>query len=342
MKVLITGVTGQDGSILANAMHEQGYQVFGGFRRGAQNSWRMREMSLTHSLNFVNYDATDTSTIDYLIATHKFDYVYHFAGSSFTIDSLNFPQNTLLTNINGSVSLLEAVRKYSPNTQIFLAGSSEVFKREFGQNGIAANEVSEKRPRNPYGVSHLALLSLAEIYRFQHNLSITLGIFFNHESRFRSLQFVTRKITHGFAEIKLSGAEPLVLGNFSAVRDWGCAFEFMRAVKELTEKRISSNIVVATGSQSTVRDLIRTAAITVGFDPIFTLDGSIEKCFDNLSGRLLALSDQRYYRDGDVSPLVGDASLLEKMIGWKPNRGIGSIIEEMTVQDLKRVKKERF
>lgn len=342
MKVLITGVTGQDGAILANTMHEQGYRVFGGFRRGAQNSWRMRELALTHSLNFVNYDATDTSTIDYLISTHKFDYVYHFAGSSFTVDSLNFPQNTLLTNINGSVSLLEAVRKYSPKTQVFLAGSSEVFKRQLGQKGVVANEGAEKRPTNPYGVSHLALLSLADIYRSQHNLSITLGIFFNHESRFRSLQFVTRKISHGFAEIKLSGAEPLVLGNFSAVRDWGCAFEFMRAVKELTEKKISSDVVVATGAQSTVRDLIRTSAITAGFDPIFILEGEVELCVDNISGRLLALSDQRFYREGDLAPLVGDASRLEKCIGWRPSRSIDSIMEEMTIQDLKRVEKEKF
>ena len=127
--MLITGVTGQDGSILASKLHSDGHQVFGGFRRGAQNSWRMRELGLNHALNFVNYDATDTSTIDYLISKNRFDFVYHFAGSSFTVDSLNFPQNTLMTNINGSVSLLEAIRKYSPTTHVFLASSSEIYRR---------------------------------------------------------------------------------------------------------------------------------------------------------------------------------------------------------------------
>jgi len=340
VKVLITGVTGQDGSILAGKMHKEGHEVFGGFRRGAQNSWRMRELSLSHSLNFVNYDATDTSTIDFLISKHKFDYVYHFAGSSFTLDSLNFPQNTLMTNINGSVSLLEAVRKYSPDTQVFLAGSSEIFKRSTGTFTFPANEKSEWGPSNPYGVSHLALLSLAEIYRSQHNLSVALGIFFNHESKFRSLQFVTRKISHGMAEIKLAGAEPLTLGNFSAVRDWGCAIEFMLAIQQLTEKRISSNVVVATGSQATVRDLIKVSANTAGFDPVFTFEGAVEKCFDGISGRLLAISDERFYRTGDMAPLIGDTSLLENFIGWKPTRNIESVMEEMTIQDLKRVEKE--
>jgi GDPmannose 4,6-dehydratase len=321
-------------------MHRQGYEVFGGFRRGAQNSWRMRELSLNHSLNFVNYDATDTSTIDYLISTHKFNYVYHFAGSSFTVDSLNFPQNTLLTNVNGSVSLLEAIRKYSPSTQVFLAGSSEIYRRSPSDSPITANEEFEKGPSNPYGVSHLALTSLAEIYRTQHNLKITLGIFFNHESRFRSLQFVTRKISHGMAEIRIVNADPLRLGNFSAVRDWGCASEFMSAVQQLTEMKVSSNVVVATGTQSTVRNLIEVSAITAGFNPIFSFEGASEKCFDKSSGRLLAVSDARFFRTGDLAPLIGDASLLESVIGWKPARSITNVMEEMTIQDLKRVEKE--
>lgn len=340
MKVLITGVTGQDGALLANKMHRQGYEVFGGFRRGAQNSWRMRELSLNHSLNFVNYDATDTSTIDYLVSTHKFDYVYHFAGSSFTVDSLNFPQNTLLTNINGSVSLLEAIRKYSPSTQVFLAGSSEIYRRSLSESPMIANEEFEKGPSNPYGVSHLALTSLAEIYRTQHNLKITLGIFFNHESRFRSLQFVTRKISHGMAEIKIRNADPLKLGNFSAIRDWGCASEFMQAIQQLTEMKVSSNVVVATGTQSTVRKLIEASAITAGFKPFFSFDGGSEICVDESSERLLAVSDERFYRAGDTAPLIGDVSLLESIIGWKPTRSIHEVIQEMTIQDLKRVEKE--
>ena len=340
MKVLITGVTGQDGAILADKMHQEGYEVFGGFRRGAQNSWRMRELALTHSLRFVNYDATDTSTIDYLISSHKFDYVYHFAGSSYTVDSLNFPQNTLMTNINGSVSLLEAIRKYSPNTQVFLAGSSEIFKRNSGSSKLLVDELSALEPTNPYGVSHLALRSLAQIYREQHNLSITLGIFFNHESKFRSLQFVTRKISHGMAEIKLRNSEALTLGNFSAMRDWGCAVEFMHGTQLLTEKRVSSDVVLATGSHFSVRDLIRVSAQTVGFDPVFAVENKTEKCLDGTSGRLLAISDYRFFRSGDTAPIVGDVTRLEDFINWKPSRSIESVIEEMTIEDLKRVEKE--
>lgn len=340
MKALITGVTGQDGSILAKNLLAQDYQVFGGFRRGAQNSWRMRELGLSHSLNFVNYDATDTSTIDYLVSQNNFDFIYHFAGSSFTLDSLNFPQNTLLTNINGTVSILEAVRKFSPETQVFIAGSSEIFDRTNLDYKKTISESSRRAPSNPYGVSHLAIESLVNIYRSEHGLNIVLGIFFNHESKFRSLQFVTRKITHGVAEIKLKGSPPLLLGNFSATRDWGCAFEFMYGAQQLNESRASANFVFATGIASTVRDVLTIACKGAEIMPEFNIVEGAEMCIDKVSGRTIAISDTRFFRKSDEISFTGDSSALFTAIGWRPTRDLNSIILEMTDQDLSRVSRE--
>ena len=340
MKVLITGVTGQDGSILASNLLAQKFDVSGGFRRGAQNSWRMRELGLTHQVNFVNYDATDTSTIDFLISQNRYDCIYHFAGSSFTLDSLNFPQNTLLTNINGTVSLLEAVKKFSPETQVFIAGSSEIFDKVGLQSNQKVSENSRVAPSNPYGVSHLAIASLANIYRNEHGLTIVLGVFFNHESKFRSLQFVTRKITHGVAEVKLKNTGPLVLGNFSAKRDWGCAFEFMDGAQRLIESRANGNFVFATGTSSTVRDILSVACLTAEITPEFKVENGLEVCIDQGSGKIIASSDSRFFRKSDETPFTGDSSLLFKTIGWRPTRSLSSIISEMTLEDLKRVSRE--
>jgi GDPmannose 4,6-dehydratase len=340
LKVLITGVTGQDGAILASKLLAQNFDVSGGFRRGAQNSWRMRELGLTHQVNFVNYDATDTSTIDFLISQNKYDCIYHFAGSSFTLDSLNFPQTTLLTNINGTVSLLEAVRKFSPETQVFIAGSSEIFDKVGLQSNQKVNENSRVAPSNPYGVSHLAIASLVNIYRNEHGLTVVLGVFFNHESKFRSLQFVTRKITHGVAEIKLKSAEPLVLGNFSAKRDWGCAFEFMDGAQRLIESRSNENFVFATGTSSTVRDILNVACLTAEITPEFKVENGLEICIDQGSGKIIASSDSRFFRKSDETPFTGDSSLLFRTIGWHPTRSLSSIISEMTLEDLKRVSRE--
>jgi GDPmannose 4,6-dehydratase len=336
-KVLITGVTGQDGSILAKNLFDQGYEVYGGFRRAAQNSWRMRELGLLQSINFVNYESADPTTIDFLLAAHEFDYIYHFAGSSFTVDSLAFPQNTLLTNINGTVALLEGVKKFSPRTRVFVAGSSEIFKRPSSNTKVILDEDSPRGPLNPYGVSHLAIESLVSIYRKIHGLRVSLGIFFNHESSFRSLQFVSRKISFGIASIKMNGAEPIHLGNFSSGRDWGSAEDFMNGVQLLNESEINDDFIFSTGRFSTVRELLYNASVAAGFSPIFTGEGLNEVCRDEKSERLLAVSDLKFYRNTDLGEYVGDSSKLAKAFDWYSGKKIETIMEEMTLRDIFRV-----
>jgi len=339
-RVLITGVSGQDGSLLARRLLETGSEIFGGFRRTNQNLWRIQELGILDEIELVNYDATDPATIDYLVSSKKFDTIYHFAGSSFTLDSLEFPQNTLLTNINGTVSLLEAVRKFSPSTKVFIAGSSEIFHLDNDQKIIKINEESKRLPRNPYGVSHLAISSLVEIYRQVHNLQITLGLFFNHESSYRSLQFVTRKISHGIAGIRIKNLPPLKLGNFSSRRDWGSAEEYVEGAFKLMQAEVFGEFVFGTGVSSTVRELLEIASASAGFESRFEGSGVDEVCIDIKSNKILAISDKKFFRESDEVNFVGDTTLLTSKINWKPKKLITEVIEEMTIKDLDRVKHE--
>jgi GDPmannose 4,6-dehydratase len=338
-KVLITGVTGQDGAILADYLFKNNFEVYGASRRTSHNLWRINELELLNKINYLSYDATDSATIDFIINSHRFDYIYHFAGTSFTVDSLEFPQNTLITNINGTVSLLEAIRKFSPESKVFIAGSSEVFSRSAGHNLLKLNEESLRGPINPYGVSHLAVGAIISIYRKTHNLNISLGIFFNHESEFRGLQFVTRKISSGIAEIKSGRKDPIRLGNFSASRDWSCAYEFMFGVSLLMNKSNFDDYVFASGKSNSVRDLLTVSASIAGFDPKFEGSGLDEVCFDFKSGAKLALSDQKFYRSIDPYMYVGDTTKLSTETGWKPTRKFTEVIEEMTKVDIFRVSK---
>jgi GDPmannose 4,6-dehydratase len=338
-KVLITGVTGQDGAILADILSSKDFHIFGASRRNSHNLWRINELDLINKISFLNYDATDVSSIDYILSKHKFESIFHFAGSSFTVDSLEFPQNTLITNINGTLSLLEAARKYSPESKIFIAGSSEVFSRTTTLETLHINEKSPRSPVNPYGVSHLAIDALVEIYRNSHGLQISLGIFFNHESKFRSLQFVTRKITSGLAQMKISYNSPLKLGNFSASRDWSCAVEFMEGASLLMEKSIFDDFVFASGKSTTVRELLTQSAKVAGFEPSFEGIEFNEVCIDSKSGKILAVSDRKFYRETDSCKVVGDCSLISQAIGWRSKRDILEVVEEMTFADIKRVSK---
>lgn len=321
---------------MADNLSTKGYKVFGASRRNSHNLWRINELELSKKIDFLNYDATDVSSIDYLLSKHKFDSIFHLAGSSFTVDSLEFPHNTLITNINGTLSLLEAARKYSPESKIFVAGSSEVYYRDNTLNTFYIDEKTLKSPTNPYGVSHLAIDALVQIYRETHNLKISLGIFFNHESKFRSLQFVTRKITTGLAQIKNGFNIPLRLGNFSACRDWSCAFEFMEGASMLIENSIFGDFVFASGKPTSVRELLYHSAITAGFEPIFEGTGFEEICIDKKTGRILATSDQKFYRITDSSKVIGDTSLIFQTLGWRPNRNILEVVEEMTFADIER------
>lgn len=338
-KILITGVTGQDGAILADILSSRDFDIFGASRRNSHNLWRINELDLANKISFLNYDATDASSIDYILSKHKFESLFHFAGSSFTVDSLEFPQNTLITNINGTLSLLEAARKYSPESKIFIAGSSEVFSRTTTLETLHINEKSPRSPVNPYGVSHLAIDALVEIYRKTHGLKISLGIFFNHESKFRSLQFVTRKITSGLAQIKNGHDTPLKLGNFSACRDWSCAVEFMEGASSLIENSTFGDFVFASGKSTTVRELLTQSAKTAGFKPSFEGIEFNEVCIDSKTGNILAVSDKKFFRETDSYKVAGDSSLILQATGWRPNRNILEVVEEMTFADVKRASK---
>lgn len=335
-KILITGVTGQDGAILADLLFKKNFEIFGAARRSSHNVWRINELQLLNKIHQLTYDATDSSTIDYIINSNKFESVFHLAGTSFTLDSIEFPQNTILTNINGTVSLLEAVRKFSPDTKVFIAGSSEIFYKYNKSTVYAINEDSPKAPSNPYGVSHLAISALVNLYREIHKLKIALGIFFNHESEYRGLQFVTRKITSGIAELSKGRKEPIKLGNFSSSRDWSSAHDFMQGAEILLEFQYFDDYVFASGKSTSVREILEKSALVAGFDPRFEGTGLNEICYDSKSGKTLAVSDQKFYRRIDPSNYIGDTSKIYRDIKWKPSDNFLNVIQKMTEKDVLR------
>lgn len=225
-KVLITGITGQDGALLARLLISQGKTVFGTFRKTSSgNFWRIEELGLIGSVNLIEYQIGQGQELMELVQNNKFEQIYHLAGDSMTSDSLIHPYQTMNTNIQGLLEVLESVRKGSKDSNVFVAASSEVFDNAnlSETNGFKVQEGNKTGPRNPYGVSSLSNMALVEVYRKQFGLKISCGILFNHESAFRGDAFITKKITKGLSKIKFNSGPALMIGAFGSSRDWGSA-----------------------------------------------------------------------------------------------------------------------
>ena len=338
-KVFVTGVTGQDGAYLAKLLMDKGWDVVGGFRRGSSDkTWRLRELGIESDLKLVDYSIGQGQQLSQLLAREQFDKIYHLAGESFTASSFEHPTLTLSSNIFGAVEILEAALASSRDATILLAGSSEVFGNANEQNGSnKVHELSRMLPTNPYGVSHLAINSLARIYREVYGLKVVVPILFNHESPLRGASFLTRKISLGISLLTAAKAAPIQLGNLDATRDWGCAQEYVRAMEDLVSSDTSGDFVFATGSRSSVRDVLTIASLAAGFDPVYIGQGIDEHCIDQSSGRILAQVNSKFFRSHDTFPNAGDASKLKNEIGWRPSRPLNAIVSEMVVADIERL-----
>jgi GDPmannose 4,6-dehydratase len=267
----------------------------------------------------------------------NFEEIYHFAGDSFTADSFRHPIRTMTTNIVGATELLETVRDIDSNTKVFIASSSEMFGAQVS-TATLISESSPRKPINPYGISHAAMLDLSRFFRDTYKVQVSTGILFNHESEFRGPQFLTRKIASGLARLKLLGGEPLELGNLDAERDWGSAHEYVSIFQEIL-KHSSDDFIVASGKSVSARDLFVTCCEAAGFAPEFQGIGALESCIDSNSGKLLMIVSQKYYRPVDTPCLVGDTSKLEKLIGCKPSEPIENVLREMYAFEEMRLQK---
>src|SRR3954462_4729446 len=314
-RALITGITGQDGSYLAELLLEKGYEVTGIVRRSsAPNLWRIEH--LLDRIELRPGDLLDQLSLMKVLAEVRPHELYNLAAMSFVPASWDQPMLTGEFNAQGVTRVLEAIRQVDPEIRLYQASSSEMFGKV---REVPQTELTPFYPRSPYGVSKVFAHYITVNYRESYNLFAVSGILFNHESPRRGLEFVTRKVTDGVARIKLGLARELRLGNLEARRDWGFAGDYVRAMWLMLQEDTPNDYVVGTGKTWSVRQLCDTAFCCVGLDY-----------------REFVVQDDRFFRPAEVDLLVADASKARDALGWAPAVSFAQLIEMMVQADLGR------
>jgi GDPmannose 4,6-dehydratase len=317
-RALITGITGQDGSHLAEHLLDLGYEVHGIVRRVALEDPERRFGRISHLLDrLVLHPASLESypSVFRVISQHEFDECYHLAAQSFVAESFADGFSTMETNINGTHYVLAALRELRPSCRFYFAGSSEMFGNA---TEVPQRETTPFNPRSPYGISKVAGFHLTRNYREAYDMFCCSGILFNHEGPRRGFEFVTRKVTSTVARIKLGLATEIRLGNLDARRDWGHAADYVRAMHLMLQQDAPDDYVVATGEDRSVRDLCEVAFGIVDLDY-----------------RDHVVIDPRQMRPADVALLVGAADKARACLGWQPQRGFEDMVAEMVHEDLR-------
>jgi GDPmannose 4,6-dehydratase len=315
-RALITGITGQDGSYLAEFLLGKGYGVYGMVRRASFQRFD-RIQHILDRVEIIEGDLTDQSSLDDAMKTTAPDEVYNLASQSFVPTSWNQPVLTADVTGTGVTRMLEAIRRHKPDSKFYQASTSEMFGkvRETPQS-----ETTPFYPRSPYGVAKVYAHWITINYRESYNIFACSGICFNHESPRRGLEFISRKVTDGVARIKLGLADHLKLGNLEARRDWGFAKDFVEAMWLMLQQDQPEDYVIATGVSHSVRDLVVTAFDYVG-----------------LPTEPYVVIDPKFFRPAEVDILVGDASKAKADLGWTPMSSFKEMIHTMVEADLKRL-----
>ncbi|MCC7352117.1 MAG: GDP-mannose 4,6-dehydratase [Anaerolineae bacterium] len=316
-KALITGITGQDGSYLAEFLLEQGYQVIGMVRRSSTvNFDRIRHIQ--DKIVLAQGDLLDQMSLVDILREHRPQEVYNLAAQSFVPTSWKQPVLTGEFTALGVTRMLEAVRIVDPEIRFYQASSSEMFGKV---QEVPQNELTPFYPRSPYGVAKVYGHWITVNYRESYNLFACSGILFNHESSRRGLEFVTHKVTHGVARIKLGLADRLPLGNLDARRDWGYAGDYVRAMWLMLQQPKPDDYVVATGETHSVRDLCQEAFGYLGLD-----------------WERYVVVDPAFLRPAEVDHLVGDATKAGRVLGWEPTVTFGQLVRMMVDADLQALR----
>ena len=313
-KALITGLTGQDGSYLAELLLEKGYDVTGLVRRASVERLDRVE-HIKDRLNIIQGDLSDQSSLDFAISSVQPDEVYNLAAQSFVPTSWNQPILTGEVTGLGVTKMLEAVRRFKPDARFYQASSSEMFGKVME---VPQTENTPFYPRSPYGVAKVYGHYITLNYRESYNLYACSGILFNHESPRRGLEFVTRKITHTAAKIKLGMAKELRLGNLDAKRDWGFAGDYVEAMWLMLQQSGPEDFVVATGETYTVREFVQLAFEAAGLD--------WEK---------YVVVDPKFFRPAEVELLIGSPKKAEAKLGWKRKVSFQGLVKMMVEGDIK-------
>ena len=318
-RALITGITGQDGSYLADFLLEKEYDVYGMVRRSSMEKFDRIE-HIKDKISIKQADLLDQYSIIKIIEEIKPDEIYNLAAMSFVPTSWNQPVLTAQFTAIGVTRVLEAIRAINPKIKFYQASSSEMFGKV---KTIPQNEATPFHPRSPYGVAKVYGHWITVNYRESYDIFATSGILFNHESPRRGIEFVTRKITYNAAKIKLGLIDALPLGNLEAKRDWGYAGDYVRAMWMMLQHDSPDDFVISTGETHSVKELVEIAfsRLDLDYSKYVTLD-------------------KRFMRPAEVDLLIGDSSKAKKKLGWEPTISFRQLIEMMVDADLKLVKEE--
>ena len=343
---LITGVTGQDGSYLAEFLIEKGYQVHGLKRRSSSfNTARIDHLYKDPHEADVNFflhhgDLTDSSSLLRVIQEIQPDEIYNLAAQSHVAVSFEQPEYTANSDALGALRILEAIRILDLNkkTRFYQASTSELYGLV---QEVPQKETTPFYPRSPYAVAKLYAYWITINYREAYGIFACNGILFNHESRVRGENFVTRKISRGLARIKVGVQQKIYLGNLNAKRDWGHAKDYVEAQWLMLQQDKPEDFVIATGKQFSVREFIDLASQKLDIQIKWKGNGLDEKGYDQ-TGNCIIEVDRRYFRPSEVETLLGDPSKAKAKLGWEPKISFSDLVTEMVEEDLLIVKKEEL
>lgn len=318
-RALITGITGQDGSYLAEFLLAKGYQVFGTIRRSSTTNFE-RIQHIQDDVTLIQADLSDLTSLISAVRESQPDEVYNLAAQSFVPTSWSQPVFTGEITALGVTQMLDAIRNAKPDARFYQASSSEMFGKV---QEVPQRESTPFYPRSPYGVAKVYGHWITVNYRESYNMHATSGILFNHESPRRGREFVTRKVAYMAARIKLGLSPELRIGNLDAQRDWGFAGDYVEAMWMMLQQDTPDDYVVATGQTHTVQRLVETAFNCVG-----------------LNWRDYTLQDPKFMRPAEVDLLIGDPSKAVKVLGWKPHVSFEQLVEMMVKSDYDKLKAE--
>ncbi len=336
---LITGIRGQDGAYLGQLLLEKGYTVFGADRRsGDSSNWRLKELGIESQIKIVYMDLLEFENVYRIIERIQPDEIYNLAAQSFVHTSFEQPILTSEVNAIGVLRLLEIIRTLKPEARFYQASTSEMFGEV---QEIPQTEKTPFYPRSPYGVSKLFAHWAVVNYRESYDIFACSGILFNHESPFRGLEFITRKITYGIAKIICGLQEKIVVGNLDAKRDWGYAKEYVEGMWLMLQQDKADDYILSTGETHTVREFIEYAFDCAGFRIQWQGQDVTTKGVDEKTGKILIEVSPEFYRPAEVNLLLGNPSKAKEKLGWQPEIKFKELTKMMVESDIKRIEQEQ-
>lgn len=336
---LITGITGQDGAYLAKLLLKKNYTVFGTFRRlSTPNFWRLLSLGIQNDIHMISADLSDITSLIEAIKISKPDEVYHLAAQSYVGASFEQPIASGDHTGIAVTRILESIRLTDPKIKFYQASSSELF----GNSSTSfQNEETPFHPQSPYAIAKLYGYWNTKLYRDGYGMFATNGILFNHESPLRGLEFVTRKISNDVAKIKLGLSKKINLGNLDGERDWGYAPEYVEAMWLMLQSDYPKDYVIATNEQHSVREFIEESFKYFGESIEWSGKGINEKGILKSNGKVVIKINKKYFRPTEVETLLGDASLAEKDLNWKPKTKFSDLVRIMVNHDFQSLKNEQ-